>query len=80
MDMTSVLCDAGHPGEDSSGLSTRLASTLSTDGKPDGAIVPWHPVEITRWAVAQYAAMRCGQWELPGGGFLLATHPRELVS
>lgn len=54
-----------------------LAWTLSTDGKPDEAIVSWRSVEITQWAVAQYAAMRHGQWELPGGGFLLATHPRK---
>lgn len=77
VDVTSMLCDAGHPEEGSSGLSAQLAWTLSTDGKPDGTIVSWHPLEITQWAVAQYATMRRGQWELPGGGFLLATHPRK---
>lgn len=61
VDTTSVLCDAGHPGEGGSGLSAQLAWALSTDGKPDGAIVSWHRVEITQWAVAQYAAMRHGQ-------------------
>lgn len=80
VDMTSVLCDAGRPGEGGSELSAQLAWTLSADGKPDGAIVSWHPVEITQWAGAQYAAMRRGQWELSGGGFLLATHPRKPVS
>lgn len=75
MGMTSMLCDG--PEEGGSGLSAQLAWTLSTDGKPDGTIVSWHPVEITQWAVAQYAAMRRGQWELPGGGFLLVTHPRK---
>lgn len=74
VDMTSVLCDAGHPGGGGSGLSVQLAWALTADGKPDGAIVSWHPVEITQWAVAQYAAMRRGQQEPPGGGFLLATH------
>lgn len=59
--MTTVPCDAGHSGEGSSGPSAQLAWALSTDGKPDGAIVSWHPVEITQWAVAQYAAMRRGQ-------------------
>lgn len=38
VDMTSVLCDAGHPGEGGSGLSAQLAWALSTDGKPDGAL------------------------------------------
>lgn len=75
--VTPMLGDAGHPEEGGSGLSARLAWTPSTDGKPDGTIVSWHPVEITQWAVAQYAAMRHGQWELPGGGSLLATHPRK---
>lgn len=39
--------------------------------------VSWHPGEMTQWAVAQYAAMQRGQWELPGGGFLMVTHPRK---
>lgn len=75
VDTPSMFCDAGHPEEDGSGLSAQLAWTLGPDGEPDGTIVSWHPVEITQWAVAQYAAMRRGQSELPGGGLLLVTHP-----
>lgn len=74
---TGALSVAGCPGEGESGPSVQLARTQNTDGKPDGAIVYWHPTEITWWAIAQHPALQHRDWELPGDCFLLMAQPRD---